>query len=199
MKMPLEVTYRGLEKSESMETVIRRRAGKLDQICHDLISCRVAVEQPQRHQEAGSPYRIRIQMRVPPGHELVVRRETTEGDMHDPPEKVIRLAFDAAQLALQKQMELERHEVKHHPAEEEHAAIVDRLFQEQGYGYIRTRDGREYYFHRNSVLHDDFERLAIGTGVRFMPEIGLKGPQASSVQILSKPGGQGSAGEAGSR
>ena len=44
------------------------------------------------------------------------------------------------------------------------------------------------YFHRNSVLHDDFERLAVGTEVRFTPQDGDEGPQASSVQIIGKPG-----------
>jgi cold shock CspA family protein len=43
------------------------------------------------------------------------------------------------------------------------------------------------YFHRNSVLHDDFERLAIGTEVRFTPQDGDDGPRASSVQIVAKP------------
>jgi cold shock CspA family protein len=42
------------------------------------------------------------------------------------------------------------------------------------------------YFHRNSVLHGDFERLAVGTEVRFTPQDGDEGPQASSVQIVSK-------------
>jgi cold shock CspA family protein len=41
------------------------------------------------------------------------------------------------------------------------------------------------YFHRNSVLHGDFERLSVGTEVRFSPEEGEKGLQASSVQVIS--------------
>ena len=28
----------------------------------------------------------------------------------------------------------------------------------EGYGFIETADGREVYFHRNSVLDDAFER-----------------------------------------
>src|SRR2546427_559512 len=60
----------------------------------------------------------------------------------------------------------------------------------EGYGFLRTRDGRQIYFHRRSVLHDGFERLAIGTEVRFEEEDGSDGPQASTVQIVSKPGGR---------
>jgi len=67
-------------------------------------------------------------------------------------------------------------------------ALVVRLFPNARYGFLKTPDGREIYFHRNSVLHDDFERLAIGTEVRFDEEEGDKGPQASSVQVVNKPG-----------
>jgi len=38
------------------------------------------------------------------------------------------------------------------------------------------------------VLHDDFERLEVGTGVRCFPRECEKGPQTSTVQIIDKPG-----------
>ena len=67
--------------------------------------------------------------------------------------------------------------------------MIEKLFAEEGYGFIRALDDdRQFYFHRNSVLHDDFERLTIGTEVRFAAEQGEDGPQASSVQVVSKPG-----------
>jgi len=67
-------------------------------------------------------------------------------------------------------------------------ALVVRVFRDKGYGFIKTVEGEEYYFHKNSVLHDDFERLKIGTEVRFAEELGREGPQASSVQIVNKRG-----------
>ena len=38
----------------------------------------------------------------------------------------------------------------------------------------------------NSDQSEDFERLAVGTEVRFTPQDGDDGPQASSVQIVAK-------------
>jgi hypothetical protein len=38
------------------------------------------------------------------------------------------------------------------------------------------------------VLHDDYERLAVGTEVRFEEEERENGPQASTVQVVNKPG-----------
>ena len=64
-----------------------------------------------------------------------------------------------------------------------HGRVVE-LFKDDGYGFVETSDGWEYYFHRNSVLHDGFDRLEIGTEVRFAEEEGEKGPQASTVEIV---------------
>jgi cold shock CspA family protein len=187
MKVPLEISFRGVAKTEDMESLIREKAAKLEEVCSYLSSCSIALESPQEHQEAGNPFRVRISMRVPPGHELVVKRESSRGDMHDELPTVVRDAFQAARRQLQELTERQRDEVKTHP-EQEAAAVVVRLFREEGYGFLKTIDGRELYFHRNSVLHDDFDRLEIGTGVSFMEEAGEKGPQASSVQIVDKPG-----------
>ncbi len=78
-----------------------------------------------------------------------------------------------------------RYDVKAH---EEPRALVARLFPEQDYGFIKSPDGEEYYFHRHAVLHGDYDRLAVGAEVRFEAKMGEMGPQASSVQIVSKPG-----------
>ena len=44
------------------------------------------------------------------------------------------------------------------------------------------------YFHRNSVLHNHWERLSVGTGVRYEPQLGEKGMQASTVELVDKHG-----------
>ncbi len=80
----------------------------------------------------------------------------------------------------------QRGAVKSHA--ETHRARVSRLFPEGGYGFLATPDGREIYFHRHSVLHPGFDRLAIGTEVRFVEEPGEKGPQASTVAIAGISG-----------
>lgn len=46
----------------------------------------------------------------------------------------------------------------------------------------------EVYFHRNSVLHGDFDLLAVGTEVRYFEELGDDGPQATTVQGIAKQG-----------
>jgi len=65
-----------------------------------MISCHVVVDMPQQHQKSSNPFRVRIEMRVPPGHELVIKRESSEGDMHDTLPKVLRKAFNVANRKL---------------------------------------------------------------------------------------------------
>jgi cold shock CspA family protein/ribosome-associated translation inhibitor RaiA len=188
MEIPPEITFRDVDKTDADEQLILEKNAKLDEIYDGIVSCRVAVEKMQEHQRSGSPYRIRIALRVPPGHELVVRRESGEGKMHERLETVVTDAFDAVRRQLIKLKDKQQGDVKSHPKQEQLVGHVVRLFTDQGYGFIRTTEGGELYFHRNSVLHDDFERLEIGTGVRYFPREGEEGPQASTVQIVDKPG-----------
>ncbi len=195
MKVPLEITFRNVEKTDAVEALIREKAAALERVSDSVTSCRVAVESPQQHQRAGRPYRVRITLNVPPGHEFAVRRESSEGSIHDELPSVIRDAFDAARRKLKRITEKRRGDVKSHPAEEEAVAIVIKLFREEGYGFLKTLDGRDVYFHRNAVLQNDFDRLEIGTAIRFEEEEGEEGPQASTVQIVDKPGSRVSRGQ----
>ncbi len=187
MQLPLEISYRNVNKTEALESLIHEKTEKLEQVCDYMTSCRVAVEEIQKHQRSGNPFRVRVDITVPPGHEIVAKKEPGEEEMHKQLPTVIRDTFDAARRQLQELVERQREEVKSHP-EQQVEAVVGKLFRKHGYGFIRTIDGREVYFHKNSVLNDDFERLEVGTGVRFEETEGEKGPQATTVQIIDKPG-----------
>jgi cold shock CspA family protein len=186
MRVPLEIAFKGIEHVDEVDALIREEADKLERACSYLISCRVVVEKRQQHQEIGHPYRVRIGITVPPGHELIVKREPSKGDMHDPLEIVIKRAFTAAARQLRKLVEQQRGEVKMHP-DQQVMAVVHKLFRQEGYGFLRAVDTQdEIYFHRHSVLHGEFDDLTIGVGVRYTAELGEKGLQATSVQIVDK-------------
>jgi cold shock CspA family protein/ribosome-associated translation inhibitor RaiA len=187
MNIPLEIRFKGIGKTKEINNLIEEKAGKLERICNYISSCRVAVEKPQRHQRSGTPYRVRIDITVPPGHELVARREPSHGDVHQELAAEIREAFEAAERQLKELVDRQRGETKAHPHHQV-SGIVNKLFKEDGYGFLRTLDGREIYFHRNSLLDSDFDQLTIGTGVNYTEHMGEKGPQASAVRVSGKPG-----------
>jgi len=185
MQIPLEVSFRNVKKTKTLELLLQKKITKLETICNYITSCQIAIEKKNQHQQNGNPFRVRISLSIPPSHKLVVRRESSEGDLHDDLRSVIGNAFDAARHQLEKVVEKQRNDVKTHLTNNTNG-IINKLFPDEGYGFIQSVDGGEIYFHRNSVRHGDFNRLKIGTGVYFHQEEGEDGPQASTLQIIDK-------------
>jgi len=181
MQIPLQITFRGMAPSAAVEAKIRERAAKLDRYYRRIMGCRVIVETPHRHHHQGKLFHVRVDLTVP-GGELLVRREPARHHAYEDVFVAVRDAFDAIQRQLEDYVRRQRGQVKAH--EEQPVGRIVRLFPDEGYGFIATADGREIYFHRNSVLDAAFKRLAVGDAVAFVEEAGDKGPQASTVRVL---------------
>lgn len=169
--------------SETIEADIREKAAKLDVFCDRLMGCRVVVEAPHRRHHQGRLYHVRIDLTVP-GGELVVKREPSKHNAHEDIYVAIRDAFDGARRKLQDYARRQRGQVKLH--EPVPAARVSRLFPDEGFGFLETADGREIYFHKNSVLGSGFTNLEVGSEVSYAEEQGEKGPQASTVRLTGR-------------
>lgn len=118
MELPVQITYRGLDPSESLSGLIHREADKLEKFFDRIVACRVLIEQEQRHLRSGAPFRVRIDITVP-GSELVIdtakslrtstpdeenpaRRKSSEVDAaHKDPALAIRDAFRRARRRTQ--------------------------------------------------------------------------------------------------
>jgi ribosomal subunit interface protein len=183
MQLPLQITFRNLDRSEALEADIREKAEKLDQFFEHIMRCRVVVEAHHKHHRKGNIYHVRIDITVP-GHELVVSREPKDHHAHEDVYVTVRDAFDAAKRQLEDYSRKLRGDIKEHetPA---HGTISE-LVPMEDYGRIATTDGRSIYFHRNSVLNADFDSLNEGDQVRFDEEAGDAGPQASTVRVIGK-------------
>ncbi len=189
MKVPPEITYRDVDKTAAIDHLIHDKIAKLERLCSYINSCNIAVEKVHDRPKSGSPYRARIDLTVPPNHELVANSNPIENTQYVEVDTVIRDAFQKMERQLKDLTDQQRESEKTKSGSAtDTAALVVRLFREDGYGFIKTLDGEEIYFHRNSVLNNDFDRLDVGTGVRFEAEEGNQGPQATTVQIVDKPG-----------
>src|SRR5688500_993525 len=74
MKVPLQITFRHMERSAAVEARIQDEAAALDGVFDRITSCRVVVEAPAPHQHHGQTFQIRIFLAVP-GTEIVVDHE----------------------------------------------------------------------------------------------------------------------------
>ena len=199
MKLPISITFLGIPPDEGIDANIRKRAAKLDAYCRDIMSCRVVVDIPHRHHEEGNRFRLRIDLTVP-GEEIAVNRESNlHGSKQDLDELewvkqfdvegmrkdlrlVMREAFDVARRRLQDYARRHRRAVKTH--EEPPYGRIVKWIPEERFGAIEATDGREIYFHQNSVLGSGLKRLRVGAKVVFVEERGEKGPQASTVRVV---------------
>ncbi|HYA21018.1 MAG TPA: HPF/RaiA family ribosome-associated protein [Burkholderiales bacterium] len=175
MQVPLQITFRNFPRSDAVEARIREKVAKLEEFYSRITSCRVVVEQRDRHHHQGKQFTVRLDIRVP-GHELAIDR-----DHHEDIYVAVRDAFDAAARKLEDVARVQRGDVKAHELPQ-HGKVA-RLFPEEGYGFIETGDGRELYFSRDNVLEPSFNQLEIGTAVQFIEEVASQGRQAKRITV----------------
>ena len=183
MEIPLQSHFHNMDPSPAVEADVRERALKLERFSDRIISCRVTVEAPHKHHRQGKVFHVVVDIRIP-GGELVASRDSGEDHAHEDVYVAIRDAFKAARRQLEDRVRVRRGKVKLHEVPP-HGRIVA-LHPESDYGRIETPEGREVYFHRNSVVNSDFDRLELGLEVRFNEEAGEEGPQATAVQLIGK-------------
>jgi ribosomal subunit interface protein len=111
MKLPVQVAFRGLETSAAVEAAVREKVAKLEQFSEQLMSCRVEIEQLDKHRHQGRPFLVRIDVTLP-GHELSVNQQPNE-DVY----VALRDAFDAMRRQLEDAVRRTRGQVKAHPSE----------------------------------------------------------------------------------
>jgi ribosomal subunit interface protein len=183
MQIPLQISFRNMDPSPAVEARIREKAAKLERFHERIIGCTVVVEAPHRHHHKGKLYNVRVDISVP-GKDVVVDRAKPLDHAHEDVYVAIRDAFDAAARRLEDQTRKMRGAVKSHVAPP-HGKVA-RLFSD--HGFIATPDGEEVYFHRNSVVGDDFNALKVGSEVSLVvaENEGAEGPQASTVRPVGK-------------
>jgi ribosomal subunit interface protein len=174
-----------MDHSDAIETRVRERIERLERFFDRITACRVVVEAPERRHHKGKLYHVGIDILVP-GAELLVNRHPKDKHAHEDVYVAIRDAFNAAQRKLEDHVRKMGGQVKSHEAPL-HGSVI-RLLPEAGYGFIVASDGREVYFHRNSVLRDGFDALEVGSEVRLVVAEGegAEGPQASTIDPMGR-------------
>jgi ribosomal subunit interface protein len=176
MRIPLQITFKNMPHSDAIEAKITEKSAKLDRFFDRIMSCRIVVEESQRKHHQGKLFSVRLDLTVP-GKELAISRQENED-----PYVAIRDSFSAAVRLLEEHGRILHREVKAHI--EPTTGRIVKIFPEADYGYIKTHDAREVYFHRNSVLGNiDLSDLKFGTEVSFIEEQGVEGPQAARVAV----------------
>ena len=184
METPPDVTFRDVEPSDMHRDKIRDEIDKLERYFDRITSCRVVVEQPHKHAEHGNPYRVGIRLGVPT-KQLVVNREPRQGAERQSLDAAITDAFQAMRRQLEQYVEQMRRGRQKGGDPVKHGKVV-RLMPDESYGFIRTPDGRDVYFHENTVSSATLDDLHAQHPVWFTEEEGDKGPMAREVHLMEE-------------
>jgi ribosomal subunit interface protein len=96
MKIPLEITVRGMPHSEAVEKKIRQRALGLERYSRRIQRCEVWLEAAHRHHRKGPFYAVRVRLTAKQ-EEIAVDFQPGQDDVY----VAIRQAFDAVRRQLQ--------------------------------------------------------------------------------------------------
>jgi len=107
MEIPLQITFRSMDPSASIESVIRERVSKLGRFHDRITRCHVTVDVPHRHHAQGKLFAVRIDITTP-GGEIVVTRDPASDHSHEDFAVVVRDAFDAATRQLEDELRRRR-------------------------------------------------------------------------------------------
>lgn len=184
MQTPLEVEFQGMVANAGIQELITDHVKKLEQRYGRITACRIVVKGPGDRHQTGGLYDINVHLALPDGREVNVGRTPKSDERHSDLPFAVNDAFKRVRRQLQDNTRRMEGRIKHH--EGQPIGTVVRLDPAGDFGFLRSSDGGEIYFHRNSVVDGEFSELTIGSRVSFADEIGEKGPQATTVRLLGK-------------
>ena len=178
MTASVQITLRNVRHSGALDASIRERADQLDKCCPHIISVQVVVEIPHKHHRQGNLFNVRLEIKVP-GDVIVLTRDLRE-DVY----VALRDVFDTARRKLVDYGRRQRGAFKVHDVSL--SGTVVRLFREEGYGFIKTAAGDEFYFCADNLATRAFDRLGEGDEVHFICDASGDAPQAKRVSVSRK-------------
>jgi len=192
MQVPLEIAFRNVVASESVESVIRDHVHRLERIYGRMTTCRVRVDQSNQNTNESIPPVVHIEISVPGHKEIVVAHESDRLQRkYQSPDlrNAINEAFRIAERRLSKYKDkLTDHGVaeRGHEAAHEFRGQIAELTPERDFGYVMTKEGGLLYFHRNSIISGDFDHLRRGDEVTYVQQDGDTGPTAAKIRSIAK-------------
>ncbi|MDJ1158071.1 HPF/RaiA family ribosome-associated protein [Chelatococcus sp. SYSU_G07232] len=186
METPPQIEFHGVDATDAVRETIDAQIGALEERFGRITACRVVLRGPGGRHRNGGLYEVNIWLSLPGGREVAVGRTPHADVRYADLAFALNDAFKRARRRLQDKVRRLQGQMKVHEAHP--TATVARLEQGADFGFLETSDGRIVYFHRNSVLNEQFDRLKVGTRVAYVEEAGVQGPQASTVKRLGRHG-----------
>jgi ribosomal subunit interface protein len=187
MQIPAEIAFHNIESSDGIEDVIRDHISRLERIYDRMTTCRVRVDQRNQNASGTIPPVVHIEIGVPGKGDIVVAHEADHlqrkfqaPDLRNAINEAFRIA--ETRLAKYKDKRTDRTSAHAHEAAQTFVGQIAEMMPEKDYGYLMTKEGGLLYFHRNSLLSGNFDKLGRGDDVTYVEDMGDTGPIATKVR-----------------
>ena len=100
MKTPLEISFKGLEKSRAVEAKVAERAARLERHFDRMTHVRAVVSAPNKLAHKGKHFEVKLEIGIPGGAPVIISEEPAGNDARSDLMIAIRNAFDAAERRL---------------------------------------------------------------------------------------------------
>jgi cold shock CspA family protein len=183
MEPKLSISMRNIDKIEEVDDFIRAHLSELLKVDSHIVECKVLVDRTKKYRKSGNPFQVKVIVRFSAGPDIVVIRDPSGVVMQDPLNTTLHNAF-----IIVKRKIVERNDKSEQGGlrlQAEYSAVVSKLLPEKGYGFLQTDSGKSVFFHRSSVVGDEFDLMEEGMGVWFIEREGNKGLWASTVRIYT--------------
>jgi ribosomal subunit interface protein len=190
MQIPVEISFHNIASSPDAEAAIRDHVARLERIYERMTTCRVCVDQSNQNSNETIPPVVRIEISVPGHKDIVVSHEPAHlqrkfqaPDLSNAINEAFRIAERRLSKYKDKRTDHGISELTHEAANEFRGQVAE-LTPGDDHGFLMTKEGGLLYFHRNSLLSGDFDRLHRGDDVSYVETMGDTGPIASKVRVL---------------
>ena len=110
MQVAPEVIFNGVDRSAWVETYVAERLQHLERFAQDITRCHVTLTREQSSQRKGNRYSVMVEVRIPPHHDLAVKKQKEIRHIQDELPALINLAFGAIERQLKRTAALRRGE-----------------------------------------------------------------------------------------
>ena len=184
METPVQIDFQGMDAKPDVRVAIEKHVTQLEERFGRIIAGRVVLKAPSGRHRTGGLYEISVRLSLPDGRQVNIGHVRQDDERFADLNYALNDTFKRARRQLQDNVRELQGQVKQSSGSPIGTVVeLDPLGQ---FGFIKTDDDREIYFHCNSVLNGGFASLMVGVRVSFSEEMGDKGPQASTVKLMGK-------------
>ena len=112
MHVATQLIFHDVARCEWIEAFVTQRLDRLDRLASGITSCRLTLTREQSSQHQGNLYSVLVELRLPPNHDLAVKKQQAIKESVPQLHALITEGFEAIERKLQKTLEQRRSEGK---------------------------------------------------------------------------------------